>query len=77
MPCPSTGAGQTRSNGFEVSRQNSSKPAAVAPRMAITLACRVEGRWRPNQATAPPQAPRISAQSRIEPSWFPQMPVIL
>ena len=66
-----------RSNGFEVVRQNSSKPAAVPPSTAITLARSAAGRLRPKTATAPPHRPRISDHSRIEPSWLPQIPVIL
>ncbi len=77
MPSPSAGAGQTRSNGFEVVRQNSSKPAAVPPSTAITLARKAAGRLRPNTATAPPHKARIRHQSRMEPSWLPQIPVIL
>ena len=32
---------------------------------------------RPNSATAPPHSARMATQSSIEPSWFPQVPLIL
>jgi len=43
----------------------------------ITLARSAEGSSRPKAATTPPQSARMRHQSRMEPSWFPQVPVIL
>ncbi len=77
MPRPSIGAGQSRVNGLEVSSANSRNPAEVAPSTPITRARSAPGRLRPNPATAPPHSARISVHSRMEPSWLPQVPVIL
>ena len=77
MPWPSMGAGQMRLNGSLVVSANSSKPAAVRPRTPMTRARSADGRVRPKVATAPPQSARMRHQSRMEPSWFPQVPVIL
>ncbi len=51
--------------------------AAVPPSTPSTRARSAGGRVRPNTATAAPQSARIRHQSRMEPSWFPQVPVIL
>ena len=56
---------------------NSRKAAPIQPCTAITLARSVAGRLAPNSATSAPKMARISTQSSIEPSWFPQAPVIL
>ncbi len=77
MSRPSTGAGQSRVNGLEVSSENSRNPAEEPPSTPITRARSAPGRLRPNLATAPPHSARISAQRMMEPSWFPQVPVIL
>ena len=77
MARPSTGGGQTRSSGLDVVSANSRKPAEVKPSTPMTRARSDDGRARPNPATAPPHSARIRHQSRMEPSWFPQVPVIL
>ncbi len=76
-PWPSIGGGQSRVNGLDVSSANSRNPAEQPPSTPITRARSAEGKLRPNPATAPPQSARMRVQSRIEPSWFPQVPVIL
>ena len=47
------------------------------PSTPITRAFKAVGRSRPKAATAAPHNPRISTQSTMEPSWFPQAPEIL
>ncbi len=77
MSRPSSGGGHSRTNGSLAKRQNSRNPAELPPSTPITRARSADGRLRPNPATAPPHSARISPQSRIDPSWFPQVPVIL
>ena len=77
MSRPSIGGGQTRSSGLDVVSANSRKPAEVKPSTPITRARSDDGSARPKAATAPPHSARIRHQSRMEPSWFPQVPVIL
>ena len=44
---------------------------------ASVLACSRMGTLLRESATTPPNRARISTQSSIEPSWFPQTPEIL
>jgi hypothetical protein len=74
---PSTAAGSRRSKGLEVSSVKSRKPTLISPITASTRATMTSGSWRENSATATVQPARISAHSRIEPSWLPQTAVIL
>ena len=53
------------------------KAAAMADCTASTLARRPGGRLPPNQAAEAPNSVRISTQRSIDPSWFPQVPLIL
>jgi hypothetical protein len=53
------------------------KPVATMPWIASTRARNVCGSSAPNTATAAPNSARMRIQSSIEPSWFPQTPVIL
>ena len=53
------------------------KPTPIMPCTASTRAFSVGGRLLPNSATAAPNSARMRTQSSIEPSWFPQTPVIL
>ena len=56
---------------------NSRKPTLTAPSTPITRALSGDGRSRPKAATASPHIARINTQRTSEPSWFPQVPVIL
>ncbi len=69
---PSAGAGNSRSNGFDVSRINSMKPTATKPITASTRATMSSGKDLLNAATALDQMPRINDQSSSEPSCAPQ-----
>ena len=56
------------------------KAKKATPTIAWTPSTRarsVGGRLPPNQAASAPNRARISTQSSIEPSWFPQTPLIL
>ena len=53
------------------------KATATADWTARTRARRVGGRLPPNQAAIAPKSVRINTHSSMEPSWFPQTPLIL
>ena len=66
-----------RRNGFDVATMKMMKVAEMEPCTPSTVARRSSGRFAPNSQTAAPNSARISTQSSIEPSWFPQTPEIL
>ena len=76
IAAPWIGGGHMRRNGFDAVRVNSRKPAETIPITPSTRARKADGRPRPNNATAPPQIASTRHHSRIDPSWFPQVPVI-
>ena len=76
MPAPSSGGGQSRASGSETVRVNSRKPPETRPSTPSTRARREEGRLWPKAATVAPQSESMKHHSTIEPSWFPQVPVI-
>jgi len=76
-PLPSGGAGEIRSNGFDVNRMKARKPTPISACTPSTRARKESGRLLPNSATAAPNSARISAHRSIEPSWFPHTPEIL
>ena len=53
------------------------KATAMVACTASTRAFSAGGRFSPHQATMAPKSVRISIQSSIEPSWLPQVPLIL
>lgn len=55
---------------------NAMKPAEIRPSTPSTRERRLVGMLLPNAPTVAPQSDRIRHQSRIDPSWFPQVPVI-
>ena len=54
--------------------KNATATVACTP---STRARRLGGRLPPQTATMAPNSVRISIQSSIEPSWFPQVPASL
>ena len=66
-----------RMNGFEVKMMKAKNATETEDCTASTRALRVGGRLPPNQAAIAPNSVRISTQSSIDPSWFPQTPLIL
>ena len=66
-----------RSNGFEVSRMKSRKATLIRPCTASALALSVARQRAAEKGDEAPKIARISTQSSIEPSWFPQTPEIL
>jgi hypothetical protein len=62
---------------LEVSRMKSRKAAAIQPCTAQHVGLQPVRQVRPKTATSAPNSARISTQRSIEPSWFPQTPVIL
>ncbi len=74
---PSMGAGQSRRNGFDVNRTKSRKATAIQAWTDRTSARSRSGRFWLNTATSAPNSARISTHRSIDPSWFPQTPVIL
>ena len=77
MSCPFIGGMASRRNGFEVRTMKARKATAIIACTDRTRALRVAGRLPPKSVTAAPNSARISTQSSIEPSWFPQTPEIL
>ena len=75
--CPSIGGAAMRAKGSDVSRMNSRNAAAIQDWTQSTSPRRSAGMPREATATAAAKVARISTQSSIEPSWFPQTPVIL
>ena len=74
---PSTGAGTSRRNGFEVKRMKSRNAAAIQRLHREHDGLQRRAGCAPNAATSAPNSARMSTQSSIEPSWFPQTPVTL
>ncbi len=66
-----------RQNGFDVKMMKAKNATAMEDCTDRTRALRLGGRLLPHQATIAPKSVRISTQSSIEPSWFPQTPEIL
>ncbi len=56
---------------------NSRKPTAIMPCTASTRARSAGGRLLENSATAAAHSDSMKTHRSIEPSWFPQTPVIL
>ena len=56
---------------------NSRKPTPIMPCTASTRARSSGGRLSQNSATAAPHSDSMNTHRSIEPSWFPQTPVIL
>jgi hypothetical protein len=67
----------SRRNGFEVNRMKAMKATPTEACTASTRARSLSGRLPPNHPAMAPKRARISTQSSIEPSWFPQTPVTL
>ena len=55
----------------------SRKAKPIQPCTERTSAFSLSGRLLPKAATRAPKSARIRTQRSIEPSWFPQTPVIL
>ena len=55
---------------------NSRKPTAIMPWTASTRARNAGGRLSLNSATAAAHSDSMNTHRSIEPSWFPQTPVI-
>jgi hypothetical protein len=53
------------------------KPTPMTAWMPSTRALKVRGRFAPKAATAAPNSARIQTQRTSEPSWLPQVPLIL
>ena len=56
---------------------NSRNPVAIMPWTARTRARNAGGRLSLNSATAAAHSDSMNTHRSIEPSWFPQTPVIL
>jgi len=70
---PSSAAGISRSNGFDVNSMNSRKPTLTRPITAMTLARSAGGRWREKTLTANVQPVSISVHNSSEPSCEPHV----
>ena len=55
---------------------NSRNPPEISPSTPSTRARKEAGRFWPKAATVAPQSESMKHQSSMEPSWFPQVPVI-
>ena len=53
------------------------KPSPINPCTPSTRARNDGGRLRPKAATAAPKSARIQTHRTMEPSWLPQVPLIL
>ena len=70
------GGGKTRVKGSDVSRMNSKKPTPIIPCTDSTRARSSAGRLSQNSDTSAPHSDSMKTHRIIEPSWFPQTPVI-
>ena len=67
-----------RANGFEVEQDEQQEgDRDRSPARRARSAADVAGTACARSATSAPNSARMSTQSSIEPSWFPQTPVIL
>ena len=73
---PSSGAGNKRSKGLEVSSMNSKKPTATSPMTDSMRAVTSLGKWRLKRATATVQSTSICTHKSKEPSCPPQTPAM-
>ena len=76
MPAPCSGGGQSRANGSETVRVKSRNPPETRPSTPSTRARSEEGKFRPKRRRVAPHSESMKHHSTIEPSWFPQVPVI-
>ena len=74
---PSSGAGISLSNGFEVRSRKSWNPTLTSAITPSTRARNTAGREVLNVATAKPQPARTVAHRSMEPSWAPHTAEIL
>ena len=73
---PSAGTGNIRSNGLDVKSVNRMKPQLTSPMMPSTRASIGSSSCFENIDTASVHNDRISAHSRMEPSWLPHTAVM-
>lgn len=68
---PSSGIGDSRPNGLDVSSMKARKPSEISPKTASTRAAKRCGRCRLKAASSTVQVARMAIHNNSEPSWAP------